>query len=382
MPLLAVRQGRKGHYHMHETIATALIFFGAFLAWLLSAGQLALHHKKIRNYLLCALLFSIGGWQLHTALFFTVSAVDQAPYAYYNLPLLFLTGPLLYYYFREVFGYRTHIDRTALLHLLPATAAMLYLLPFYAGDLSCKHSLLHGLQYTCGNLNSAKVSLLIAGALGSIEIYLAIIFFVSLRAIHAKPKTARISEWLALLFIAGNIANTAICFYGVLTSSTAMVKGSAITVTFSLCFVFLLGLRYEKFLNVTRIEAEKNKYEISRLGQIDLNEALGRLDTLMRDKKLYRNENLTLMQMADEMRMTTQQLSEVINKGLNKNFFQFVNKYRIAEACQMLVSDADKNILEIAFAVGFNSKSVFNRVFTQIEGNTPSEYRRSRSPQG
>jgi AraC-like DNA-binding protein len=96
----------------------------------------------------------------------------------------------------------------------------------------------------------------------------------------------------------------------------------------------------------------------------------------MREKHLYRDENLTLVQLAAAMQMAVQQLSEAINKGLGKNFYQFINEYRVQAACETLLAEPEKNILDVAFSVGFNSKSVFNRVFTQIKTVTPSEFRR------
>lgn len=56
--------------------------------------------------------------------------------------------------------------------------------------------------------------------------------------------------------------------------------------------------------------------------------------------------------------------------------FEYLNRIRIVKACELLAS-TDKKITEIAFRVGFNNISYFNRMFTKIMGVTPSAYRRS-----
>ena len=67
-----------------------------------------------------------------------------------------------------------------------------------------------------------------------------------------------------------------------------------------------------------------------------------------------------------------------MNKNLGKNFFEFVNEYRIEEAKRMLISNEYKEstILEILYEAGFNSKSVFNSLFKTDTNLTPKEFRR------
>ena len=68
-------------------------------------------------------------------------------------------------------------------------------------------------------------------------------------------------------------------------------------------------------------------------------------------------------------------LSHVINASFNQNFRDFINSYRIEESKSRLVQD-DMNILNIAYEVGFNSKSAFNTAFKKFTGMTPKEYRK------
>jgi len=71
-------------------------------------------------------------------------------------------------------------------------------------------------------------------------------------------------------------------------------------------------------------------------------------------------------------------LSQVINENLNRNFFDFVNRYRVEEAKKLLINlDKSRNsILDVAFDSGFNSKSSFNMIFKKYTAMTPSQFRK------
>ncbi|MEI6387901.1 MAG: helix-turn-helix domain-containing protein, partial [Spirochaetota bacterium] len=72
-------------------------------------------------------------------------------------------------------------------------------------------------------------------------------------------------------------------------------------------------------------------------------------------------------------------LTQVINDGLGKNFYRYVNEYRVEEVKRKIaVGEAERlSILGVALDSGFNSKSAFNEAFKGIMRCTPSEYRKS-----
>ena len=87
--------------------------------------------------------------------------------------------------------------------------------------------------------------------------------------------------------------------------------------------------------------------------------------------------DVTLRKLADALGITPNHLSQAMNQILQKNYYEFINGYRIEDA-KIALSDAantKKAILEIAFDVGFKSKSVFNTVFKDLTGMTPSQFR-------
>jgi AraC-like DNA-binding protein len=79
---------------------------------------------------------------------------------------------------------------------------------------------------------------------------------------------------------------------------------------------------------------------------------------------------------ADKMGISVNHLSQVINQKSGKNFFKFINEYRVEAAKKMLGNNAHQKftILAIAYDCGFNSKSSFNTIFKEFTGYTPSEF--------
>jgi len=125
--------------------------------------------------------------------------------------------------------------------------------------------------------------------------------------------------------------------------------------------------------------ASKRRYERSGLDSRTSELIASQLSELMELKKPFTDPSLTLAQLAGMLSVSTHNLSEVINTKFGKNFYDFVNGYRIDVVKKNLTdpSKNDLNILSIAFDAGFNSKATFNSVFKQATHLTPSEYRKS-----
>jgi len=96
----------------------------------------------------------------------------------------------------------------------------------------------------------------------------------------------------------------------------------------------------------------------------------------MQDHQAFLDNQLTLTRFSEATQISTHHLSEVLNQHQGKNFYQFVNEYRINYICDILQKDQQTRILDIALSAGFSSKSTFNAVFKQFKKLTPSQYRK------
>lgn len=121
------------------------------------------------------------------------------------------------------------------------------------------------------------------------------------------------------------------------------------------------------------------KYAKSGLSSTQMEKYTGQLSELMDMDKVYLESELTMPKLAEMMHCSVNHLSQAVNSGFGVSFFDFLNSYRIKEAKSML-SDHDPQaqaILDVSFAVGFNSNSAFYAAFKKSTGQTPAQYRRS-----
>ena len=105
---------------------------------------------------------------------------------------------------------------------------------------------------------------------------------------------------------------------------------------------------------------------------------LARVVQALEDGQLFRNPDLTLAGLAQQVGLTANVVSQLVNAGLGQSFTDWVNGYRLAEVeRRLLTADARRfTVLALAFDAGFNSKTTFNRVFKEKTALTPSAYQK------
>ena len=113
--------------------------------------------------------------------------------------------------------------------------------------------------------------------------------------------------------------------------------------------------------------------------ELDLNSALlvERLSEYMIAKEPFLESTLTLQDLALQINIPARELSFLINQHIGQHFFDFINKYRIEKALEILKKSSSKEytIQQILYEVGFNSKSSFNTAFKKHTQITPTEYK-------
>lgn len=97
----------------------------------------------------------------------------------------------------------------------------------------------------------------------------------------------------------------------------------------------------------------------------------------MEHEQLYCDNLLNLRSLSAHIKESPHYVSQVLNQELDTNFYQYINAHRVEHAKRELVDHPQRNVLEIALQVGFNSKSTFNTAFRKITQTTPSKYRTS-----
>lgn len=157
----------------------------------------------------------------------------------------------------------------------------------------------------------------------------------------------------------------------------------------NVAFLFILGFYGFKqttiFSNLDLAKSEGIKelvsYERSGLGKEQAAYYHQQLLALMKEKKPYLNGELSAGELAQQLNISVNHLSQILNTVQRQNFFDFVNGYRIREVIKKMKDPKNRHLTLLAIALdsGFNSKTSFNTVFRKVNNQTPSQYAKSLS---
>jgi AraC-like DNA-binding protein len=100
------------------------------------------------------------------------------------------------------------------------------------------------------------------------------------------------------------------------------------------------------------------------------------LTSFMEQKRPYTDPELSLGDLAEQLSLSPNHLSQIINEQFGKNFWDFVNEYRVKQVIADLKAGkhTKHTLLGIALDSGFNSKVSFNRAFKKFTGDTPTGF--------
>lgn len=371
-------------------LVKAVFFLGAIhglaLSWLLVTKRVNQFSNRVLGALM--LVFSADlamaaflGFNLHVAYPFVIGI---------DYPLTLLYGPLIYLYVHTMVSGSKQLKKQQLLHFLPFALLVLYMIPFYSTPGPEKLALLDNASaalYGWEMMTHFKVIFNLS--------YLPFVL-VMLSKYQKQLETnfsyieLRNLSWLQNFIIGGVILALLAAVFHTLTTlgenSGLFADLTLIAVTIFVYSIGYLGLRqpevftdFETGLAIDNT-AETHPKSYSKSG---LDEETGRmlfekLLSLMENEKCYRENELSLRELAEKMEISAHNLTEIINRYAEKNFYDFVNSYRVNEVIsRMKNTESDKlTILALALESGFNSKSSFNSVFKKHTGYTPSQYRK------
>lgn len=130
--------------------------------------------------------------------------------------------------------------------------------------------------------------------------------------------------------------------------------------------------------HIEEIQKEEPKIEPkdSVITEEDTSQQFKEIESKIKSQKLYRNSNLNLRDLALKLGISQRELSKLINKNTQANFFMFINRLRVDAYKNLLTSPKAKQLSNLGLAkeVGFSSKSTFYAAFKNIEGMTPKQY--------
>ena len=364
----------------------------ANLALLLFSILLFIFSKNIKsNRYLLFYLINLG---LHTVLRFGFShgGYHLIVLPYILFPSAFLFGPLLYLYTRSVLFENSHTKNEVILFSIPVVIIFITHIAF--NFLYTEMGNVTDILTQSGVIATYTKTMIIISNIYNILITL--LAFISLKKyifiFYNNFAITKIDEilWLKVLlffnvslytcyllttlFTLGETSN----FLPVNSTEGFIMLGMAYLILFYYIKKPSLFILTDKDI-LPEKEGTLPKYSKQNLSENMRKDYIKKIEEYFKLYKPYLEETLSLSEISSAVGIPSHHFSMTINIEKSRNFHNFINDYRIEEAKKILQDKnySDTNILNIAFKSGFQSKSVFNRVFKQITGKSPKDYRSS-----
>ncbi len=387
-----------------------VLLLGAGQGLLLAVGLVGKRSRNKAADLLFAGVLLIMAYQLFVFAFMLSGSIIPHLLALTEtaFPISFLIGPLYYLYVRSLLEGRVRFRLYDVLHTGPCLYMIHRLLPFFLSPTSVKTGYIRSvyLANVPGEL-SAQVLFNVWFNL----ILMAVYFFLAYWSISRHERDVRQSSSdAASVEYLDDLRKLTIGYgiyvlgFGVTATSLSLLKtyGIVVDAIWNLAksaFIYVIGYQAvtKKFPLVEAIPEHGNeptgkpntaddmlsdtspaggeKYRRSGLSAEQARHYFARLCELMETHQVYTDSELRLSNLAEQLSITPNQLSQIINQQASKTFYEFVNEYRIDHAKRLLKEHPDKTVLDIALAVGFSNKATFNRVFKQHTRTTPTDFK-------
>ncbi len=189
-----------------------------------------------------------------------------------------------------------------------------------------------------------------------------------------KQSAGKERYWLILALIVLNIFFLALVAFSSASKEASNII-SLIRTILGLSFIYLVSTSLFRIYPSALILTDYKKKTVGALNDAELIIA-EKIESLFNLDKVYQESAYSRSDLAREVGVSDSIVSKVINVHFNKSFPQLLSSHRVNDA-KILLLDTDASIKIVAEEVGFNSIATFNRVFKDIIGQSPSEYRKN-----
>lgn len=367
-----------------DFIVNFLMFFGFLFLLIISTGLIVNRQKK-KGYIEILFILSFivqGFFILMMSLYLSGLYPDFYWLIMVLIPVSYLFSPLWILRYLWLFTFKYRIRKIYLVMFLPSVIAAVYCAAGFITKQDViladflRPRLLTDVFFSGMPAYWKGVYYLITGA----KFYLILAMFPSLfnfftllrqKSDVQKWMLVRIGYIFAVILGAGIILSFLGDFFYI-----GFVKGAVIMANFSVYLYYIVSQSHSDYSRMIKIMIHKVKYKQSCINGMDIDSVINRLYEIMELEKAFADEDISLKSIADELGLTTHQLSQILNEKIKKNFRTFVNEFRIEEAKRYLIEERGRTILSISGAVGFNSYVTFCTTFLKMTGVSPSQFRK------
>ncbi|WP_394747672.1 helix-turn-helix domain-containing protein [Spongiimicrobium salis] len=370
----------------HIDFLSAIILFGIVQGILI---LILFFLKKPKGYIFFSVLIGIFILQQVESLLYYSGYLLYVPHLYYtSLPLVFLCGPAIIGYRNAVWGRNTS-KGTILWHSVPFVLYTLYTLFFYLQSGAKKiHTYMLSIEGTTDLPKPSQAfdadPLEIHGFVfvEGIALYLigyGLFLVIGLHKRMKKEKGNSYTSWLKVLYAIllgsglvmlmaeGGIIEGVSLYEPILPQYMTRVY-----VTLSMYIITAYLLFH------TKLYRQEKKYQKSALSKSIRAAKLQKIMEVFEKDKSYLDQEHCLSQLSQQTNISESHISEVLNQELKLSFYELTNTFRIKEAKRLLADDAKPMKMEqLAYALGYKSKSTFFAAFKKESRQTPLQYKKA-----
>ncbi|MEL4306850.1 helix-turn-helix domain-containing protein [Joostella sp. CR20] len=139
----------------------------------------------------------------------------------------------------------------------------------------------------------------------------------------------------------------------------------------------MIHLKSQQFVSAENNSTKKEKYSSTNTTEEEIQKICNDIQNGFVVQKLHQNENLTLGDFSSKINYSRHQVTEAISIGLQTNFYDLVNKYRINTFIEILKKSPNQNITDVFYESGFKSKATFYKYFKKYQNMSPKAFKDS-----
>lgn len=329
--------------------------------------------NTLANRFLSLLIFSLSFTLLQPIIIQIEFLKESSWFKFLPFWLILWTGPAFYFYCKSLTNPKLIFKRKDLWHF---SFILLSYLPLTVSFLTNDTKVNDIVHSVIGNIGTLAILIVLAYS------------YMSYQVINKYQKSILnnlssiddirlnwIKQIIVLLVISFTLIFILVLFHYYFITNTSFsiyIEFIPLILSFIIYWLSINGFRQTQVKRIT-----DEKIMISKFNDEHYFEVVERLILVIQGEKLYENPNLSLNLLSDHLSITEKEISVALNQYLKKNFYTFINEFRVKDVKEKIqnLENKDIKILSLAYDAGFNSKSSFNRIFKEYTGNPPSFYR-------
>lgn len=355
-------------------IINQTLFFEGCMAALLAIVQL-LQTFRDRKHVWPCILFSGAAFILLQQFYIGANKTPDLELALWPGQFVkFLLGPAILFSYRKLI-YRSYVMKFRdLAHLLPAVIAVIIEAFVGLSELSRSTAVLGLRDAIAGNRINYYYNVF------GVALFSLYLFYVPVReglvSFTRRKNNDTITKVILIFIVYVGIVITLMMF-AILAHRVMLARFIGSFSILAFIAIFIGTYQFPQTMPILTSMIRKKLYERSLIKGFDVEALKNRLKDIMEVDKVFCDEDLTLKRLADMLSISPHQLSEFLNTHLDVSFNHYINRLRVEEAVSLMRFQPERSITSICYSVGFNSRSVFYRAFTDVMGISPAKYKKN-----